>query len=234
MTPKTSLTRLATLALVAASLSACASTRAPDPRDPLEGWNRGVYAANQELDRFVVEPVTVVYRTVVPSVARDGVHNALGNLSEPIYTLNHLFRGDLGGAGTSVHRLLVNSTLGLGGLIDVATHNDIERRPAAFDGTLAHWGVGEGSFLIVPVLGPSTTRGLGGRVVDYFLDPLYHASSHTLLGKIDDGETAARVLDVRSQRMDRGPVDLGDDPYRRIRGWTLAPQRSAERNAEEE
>lgn len=210
--------RLLLLVLVCL-LTGCSTTRAPDVRDPWEGWNRGVFAVNQEVDRFVVDPAAVVYRTVVPPVGRDGIHNALGNLSEPVRLLNHLFQGEPGHAGTSLHRLLVNSTVGLGGLIDVAAHNDIQARPTDFGRTLERWGVEPGPYLVVPLLGRSTTRGLGGRGVDYVLDPLFHASDHTLLGRIDDFETPARVLDIQSRLQERGGWPPSGDAYAQRRAW---------------
>ncbi len=145
--------------------------------DPLEESNRTVFAFNNTVDNVVINPVIKGYRAVVPSPARTGLHNFLVNLGAPIDFMNQILQGDVGGAGDTLVRTVVNTFVGIGGLWDVAGVEGIEREPEDFGQTLATWGVGHGPFLVVPFLGPSSLRDYSGYFVDAYADPLrfyYH------------------------------------------------------------
>ncbi len=175
------------LSLVAAvlALSACATPPpANDPdavaeynqtNDPFEPSNRVFYQVNDTLDTYILRPVAVAYRDVVPGVARDSVHNLLANISSPIVFSNDVLQAKPQRAGTTMMRFLINSTAGLGGLFDVAAKVGYPEHDNDFGITLALWGVGEGPFLFLPVLGPSDPRDAGGFAVDIGLDPLTYA-----------------------------------------------------------
>ncbi|MEE2025106.1 MlaA family lipoprotein [Alkalimonas mucilaginosa] len=170
--------KLATLCCVTLGLMACASApQEPpverDPRDSLEGFNRAMWELNYEvLDPGIVRPATVGYMKVVPTPARRGVDNFLTNLREPDSFVNATLQGKPSSMAITAGRFLVNSTIGVFGLFDVATKIGLQERREDFGQTLAVWGVGEGSFLMVPARGPSTVRDTGGDLVDAFYSPL--------------------------------------------------------------
>jgi|GEM_PF-2365270 len=182
--------------------------------DPYEETNRGRFAGHVWLHRSIIDPVERIYIYVVPSPARYGVHNFFFNLETPSVLANDLFQGDIGRAGDTVARFLVNTTLGLGGLIDVAGKTGMHYRDNDFGATLANYGVSDAPYLLVPIIGPSNPRDLGGKAVDFFLDPLRYV---TLPGGIltSVGRTGVHELDKRS--MDVGELDAlaktAADPY---------------------
>ena len=170
---------LAPLAFLAGlfALSACGGS--PDPatgiNDPLEVQNRRVHAFNMAVDKAVVRPSSQVYGHVVPGPVRTGVSNFASNLGMPSAIVNSLLQGRIGDAGKNGFRFLVNTTFGFGGLLDPATDMGLTEAEADFGQTLHVWGAGEGAFLMVPVMGPTTTRDLTGTVVDLVTDPLRFA-----------------------------------------------------------
>ncbi len=158
---------LATLLMVCASVSAEARND-----DPLEAINRPLFVMNDVLDRGVLKPVARSYDRVVPKPAKTGVSNFFGNLLDVTNTLNSLLQWQLGDAGTSAGRVLVNSTLGMFGLFDVAADMGIKRARTDFGQTLAVWGAPEGPYLMVPLLGPRTLRSGTGTVFDTLASPI--------------------------------------------------------------
>ncbi|WP_298840155.1 VacJ family lipoprotein [uncultured Roseobacter sp.] len=166
------------LALTAALfISACATsqdvaTRSNGINDPYESTNRSIHAFNKGLDRNLVRPVAKGYGAVVPVEMRDLVNNFSENLSTPGYVVNSLLQGDFRSAGVSLTRFLMNTTIGIGGLVDAAGELNIPSRETDFGETLAVWGSGEGAYIELPVFGPSTQRDAVGLVVDFFTNPL--------------------------------------------------------------
>ena len=165
------------LAWALLALTACA-TRPPasDPEalaeyhaanDPLEPANRRVYEANEWLDRKLARPVAVEYRTRIPRPVRTGIRNLLNNLRSPIILANDMLQGQSRRAGDTLGRFVLNSTVGVAGIFDVAEDwFGVPRHTEDFGQTLASWGVGEGPYLVLPVLGPSNPRDLAGSGVD--------------------------------------------------------------------
>jgi phospholipid-binding lipoprotein MlaA len=159
------------------SLGACA-TRGADgeaaatPGDPLESVNRDILDANLAVDDAVLRPVALGYREVVPEFARRRIRNALDNISEPRVLANNLLQGRFLDAGHTTMRFFFNSTIGLGGLFDVATDFGIARRTGDFGQTLHAWGVEDGAYLMLPLAGPSNTRDTVGLVADGFINPI--------------------------------------------------------------
>jgi phospholipid-binding lipoprotein MlaA len=145
---------------------------ASTPGDPLEPVNRQVLDVNLAIDDAVLRPVALGYREVVPEFARTGVRNALANMQEPRILANNILQGRLLDAGHTTLRFVFNSTIGLGGLFDVATPWGIDRRSGDFGQTLHTWGVDGGPYLMLPLVGPSNTRDLVGSVGDGFLNPI--------------------------------------------------------------
>lgn len=144
-----------------------------DPRDPLEPINRVMWDFNWEvLDAYILRPITVGYVTVMPQFARTGLLNAAENLQEPANFMNNMFQGKVDDGMDSLARFVLNSTVGLLGTIDVASHIGIGEKEEEFGETMGTWGVGTGPFLMLPALGPNDPRSLTGSVVDGTVYPM--------------------------------------------------------------
>lgn len=159
------------LAMGAALLGGCASNG--DPRDPLEPLNRGIYQFNDAVDNAVVKPVATGYREILPQPVRTGVGNFFSNLDDVAVLLNDLLQFKFGQAASDFGRLVWNTTAGILGILDVATPMDMPKHNEDFGQTLGRWGVGNGPYLVLPLLGPSNLRDAVGLVVDYKVDPVY-------------------------------------------------------------
>ena len=155
--------------------SGCATTG--DPGDPFEGMNRGIYAFNDGLDRVALEPVSKGYTAVTPDLVRTSVTNFFENWGYLNTVLNQFLQGKFLLGLEDAGRFLVNTTIGIGGLFDVATGFGMPRNEEDFGQTLGVWGVGEGAFLMLPVLGPTTTRDLPGIAVGILTNPLTYLES---------------------------------------------------------
>ena len=161
-------------------VAGCASTptgpeakqTAIEANDPYEATNRDIFSFNEDVDHAVLKPVAQAYRDNVHADIREGVHNVLSNMSEPVNFVNAVLQGKDVEAMNIVWRFLVNSTVGLGGIGDVAKNFGYPRQVEDFGQTLAVWGVDEGPYLMIPLLGPSNTRDLAGRIVDSFTNPI--------------------------------------------------------------
>lgn len=217
-------------ALIVVGLAGCATRPdASDPEalaeyeannDPLEPWNRGMYDVNNVIDAAVLRPAAVVYRAAVPPPVREGVRNALGNLRAPTILMNDLLQGEMDRAGRTAARFLINSTLGIGGLVDVAAWQfGIPGHGEDFGQTLATWGVGEGPYLFIPVLGPSNARDLTGAGVDAVASPWFWFGQGEVVEILRYVRTGMTVLDARE-----GVLDTLDtlyatslDPYSTLR-----------------
>ena len=172
------------------------------PEDPLEPLNRRIFAFNQVVDGAFIEPAAIVYDGVVPAPVRGSVHNVFLNLSEPVNILNAALQGDGEHFGDSLGRLLINSTLGLGGLFDVAGNLEPEfrreYRREDFGQTMAVWGWKDSAYFVIPVFGPSTIRDTGGFAVDFAATPwgFFAPTSVTI------PLAGVRAVDARSQVLD--------------------------------
>jgi phospholipid-binding lipoprotein MlaA len=165
---------LMTALLATALLSAC-STPSPEAvaqNDPWEATNRDFFDFDIKLDHAVLLPTAKFYRDVVPEPARDGVHNALTNLNSPVIFANDVLQGDGEKATSTLGRFVINSTVGVGGLIDVAAKAGIPGHDNDFGITLGKAGAAEGSYLVLPFAGPKPPRDLVGTGVDYAFDPI--------------------------------------------------------------
>ncbi|MBB5692294.1 MlaA family lipoprotein [Muricoccus pecuniae] len=184
------------------SLGACATRgaegEAATPGDPLEPVNRQVLDANLAVDDAVLRPVALGYREVVPEYARNRVRSFLDNLSEPRIFANNILQGRLLDAGHTTMRFFFNSTVGIGGLYDVATDFGIARRTGDFGQTLHSWGVESGPYLMLPLAGPSNTRDTVGMVSDGFLNPI----SWLLPFEANIARTAVAGVDLREQNIE--------------------------------
>lgn len=222
------ITGLMTSIFLAAVLSGCASQA---NKDPLEGFNRGIYKFNDTADKAVLKPVAGAYKAVMPTPIRNGVNNFFNNLETFVSVINDLLQFKFGHAMDGAGRFVINSTFGIAGLIDVASMDGIERRQEDFGQTLGHWGVGNGAYLVLPLLGPSTLRDTAGFAVDtaYFSPITY----------LDEVRTANQLrmvdyIDTRSQYLPASDLldDAALDPYSFMRDAYL--QRRASRVADGE
>ncbi|MPZ42284.1 MAG: VacJ family lipoprotein [Betaproteobacteria bacterium] len=155
----------AIMLVLVSAVSGCAHT---NPRDPLEQFNRGVYSFNDTLDNVVLKPVATGYRAVTPQFVRTGVRNFFSNLDDVTVVINGVLQFKIPQALSDTGRFVLNSTVGLLGFIDVATHLGLEKHNEDFGQTLGYWGVGSGPYLVLPFLGPSSFRDGVGRFVDAF------------------------------------------------------------------
>jgi phospholipid-binding lipoprotein MlaA len=164
------------------SLGACASlpqTAKPDPRDSFERYNRWMYSVNDAIDRGAVLPMTHAYVNVVPKPVRRGVSNFFDNLGYPRTIVNDLLQAKLANGGHDTIRLVLNSVFGLG-FFDPATRAGLERHDEDFGQTLGKWGVASGSYLVLPILGPSTVRDAFGRVPDEYTTGRHYIKDTTV------------------------------------------------------
>ncbi len=159
--------------IFALAVAGCASTppEALAANDPYEQTNRDMLRFNGKIDRYVVIPTVGVYFILVPEGGRRGVHNFLGNLSLPTIFVNDMLQGEVTRGSQSLERLVINSSLGLGGFFDPASKMGIPGHGEDFGQTLAVWGAGEGPFLMLPFFGPSNPRDAAGLAIDAAIDP---------------------------------------------------------------
>ncbi len=142
-----------------------------DP-DPWEGWNQRVFTFNQYFDDYLARPVAETYVDVVPRPAQRGVRNFFSNLNDVTVLVNNLLQAKFRDAASDTGRILVNTTIGLGGLLDVASDAGFERNHEDFGQTLGRWGVGPGPYLVLPFMGPSTVRDAFGFATDIYTGPV--------------------------------------------------------------
>lgn len=215
------------VAALGAGLSGCASTRkAPAAgydeaivSDPLEPLNRVTLGLNEILDKVIFNPLTTAYRFVVPDVGRQAVHNVLENVKAPVHLANELLQGDLKGAGTVLTRFAINTTVGVAGIVDVAAKEGITHQPEDFGQTLASWGVGNGPYIVWPILGPSTLRDSVGFVGDIAMDPLFWYAYNNEKYALQYGRTGLTILDSKDRYR-----DLQDDLRRNSADYYTALQ----------
>jgi phospholipid-binding lipoprotein MlaA len=198
-------------------------------RDPWEGFNRKVFGFNNAIDRAILEPVAKGYRAVTPRVARTGVTNFFDNLRAPVTVANDLLQGAPKRAAVTLGRFGLNSTIGIGGLIDVGSSVGLEPHREDFGQTLGVWGAGPGNYLMLPLIGPSSLRDVTGTVVDNAFSPL------TYLNDAEDLRVGLAALSAISAR--EGAIEEVDalransaDPYVSLRSIYGQSRASAIRN----
>ncbi|MDO9357547.1 MAG: VacJ family lipoprotein [Polaromonas sp.] len=186
--------------LALALLQGCAT--GPNPRDPFEPFNRSVARFNEGVDEAIVKPVAQVYQDVLPSPVRTGVGNFFANLSDVWSMVNNLLQGRPQAAGDSLMRFSINTTMGLGGVLDWATEMGIERHREDFGKTLGRWGVDTGPYLVLPILGPSTVRDTAALVVDTKGDLVNHVHDVSARNSL----YVLRAVDLRASLLRAGEV----------------------------
>ena len=209
-------------------LTACAGNIPAAPKDqraeydPWEPLNRRIYNFNQGFDKVTFKPLAKAYQFIMPEFAEKGVHNFSMNLLGPLFMINNLLQGKPGRAGKELGRFLINSTLGIAGLIDIATDAGIESSPELWGETFAVWGIPDGPFFVVPILGPRVVSSTVAIPFNFASDPTFY---------MDDSKEkwiiyGIRAIDARMQLFDLDEmVEDAYDPYIRIREAYLQNRR---------
>ncbi len=177
----------------------CATRADGNPRDPFESFNRGVFQFNDGVDKAVFKPAATVYRDLTPALVRAGVNNFLGNLDDVWSFVNSLLQLKLQAAAQNFMRVNVNTVMGLGGILDVASELRIERQREDFGQTLGRWGVPSGPYLVLPLLGPSTLRDTAALPVDMkgdIVGNIDHIPTRNSIKLVDLLDTRAGLLSV--------------------------------------
>jgi phospholipid-binding lipoprotein MlaA len=189
-----------------------ANGNSDNAHDPLEGFNRAMYTFNDKFDRYLLKPVAKGYRAVMPKPVSKSISNFFSNLHDPGIMLNNLLQGKPGQAASDLGRFLVNSTVGIAGLFDVATKMGLKKHNEDFGQTLAVWGVGDGPYLVLPFFGPSNMRDGPALIVDWETYPPSHMKDSGTRDKM----YVVEVIDKRAQLLDASDIleqAAGQDPY---------------------
>ena len=179
---------------------------APEAQDPWEGFNRSMYTFNESLDRYAIKPLAQGYRFVMPDLAEQGVSNFFDNIGDIGNLVNNLLQFKLEAAGQDLARISFNTTFGLLGFVDVASHIGLPEHDEDFGQTLGYWGVESGPYLVLPFFGPSNVRDGVSLFVDASIDPV---------GDVDHVRTrnslyGLRLLDTRSRLLQAEQIITGD------------------------
>jgi phospholipid-binding lipoprotein MlaA len=195
--------------VLALMLAGCATQA---NKDPLEGLNRGIYKFNDTVDKAAIKPIAGAYKAVLPTPVRSGVNNFFGNLNTFVSTINNLLQFKFGNAFSEAGRFVINSTFGIAGVIDVASMDKIEKHTEDFGQTLGRWGVGNGAYLVLPFLGPSTLRDTAGLVVDTLaFDPITYVDNPATRNQL----RVLKFVDKRAQYLPASDLldEAALDPY---------------------
>ena len=197
--------RLVVFGLVV-SMVGCASIPAgvpPSPDDPWEPFNRSVFEFNEGLDKYVLKPVVSGYRFVLPEFIREGIYNFFSNYNDIYTALNNLLQGKPDYAFNDLMRVVVNTTIGLGGLIDLATPGGLEKHKEDFGQTFGVWGIPSGPYVVLPFFGPSSVRDTFGTVADLETDYLFKYIPDVGLR---NSLTGLRVVNARNTYYEAGDL----------------------------
>ena len=216
--------KIGLLAGLILAVQGCATVKTPDPRDPFESFNRSVTGFNDTVDKAVLKPVATVYKGITPDWMRKGVRNFFNNIQDVWSVINTALEGRGQEMGDNIGRVMVNTSFGLLGIIDIASDLNIERHTADFGLTLGRWGVGAGPYVVLPILGPYTLREVGALPVDWSGDLVYQFGDQTTALEM----TALKLIDYRASYLNAGDVMEGAalDTYSFTRDAYLQRQRN--------
>ncbi len=206
-------------------LAGCASTPGNgETGDPLERYNRAMYAFNEKLDTYALKPVAKGYQAVTPAFVDKGVTNFFNHLDDVTTLINNLLQLKPAAAMSDLGRITINSSLGLFGLVDVATAFNLYRNEEDFGQTLGYWGLGSGPYIVLPFWGPSTVRDSFGLAGDYFTEPYTHVEDRATLY----GLGALEIVDTRADLLSATRIleQSSFDPYAFVRGAYLQQRRN--------
>ncbi|MBK6906730.1 MAG: VacJ family lipoprotein [Rhodocyclaceae bacterium] len=228
-----------TLAIVAVSLAlgACSSTSG-NKKDPIEGFNRAMFAVNETIDSYAVRPVAKAYDDYLPVVVKAGVSNFFGNIDDVFTGVNNFLQGKPGDGASDLGRFVINSTIGILGMVDVASDIGLAKHDEDFGQTFGRWGVGNGPYVVLPVFGPKTARDTVGFMVDRYVDPVGNIEDVSVRNSL----SALRIVSIRAELLPADKVvdEAALDKYSYVRDGYLQRRRSqifdgdAPRDTEEE
>ena len=204
--------KLLSIVMLLCIASGCATVTAPDERDPWESYNRSIHSFNQAFDENIGQPVAEAYQFILPDFVETGIGNFFSNLNDLVVIVNDLLQFKFSQAMDDFGRVVYNTTFGLLGFIDVATHMDLPKHNEDFGQTLAVWGVGDGAYFVLPFLGPSTVRDTTGLLADVvFVDPLVNVHDD----QVRWGLIVLRAIDRRASLLEATRImeKSGIDPY---------------------
>jgi len=192
------------LTLTAIGLLLSGNVHAQEDNSWLESYNRAAFEFNYQLDRFLLKPIAKGYRNVTNQDIRNRVSSAVYNVQEPLVSVNHTLQGSFAKSAKALGRLAINSTLGLGGMFDVAEGWGLKKETTDFDTTLATWCIPDGPFVVVPLIGLHTPRSLTGYGLEMAASPLYWATYNnaSVRDKLTWGYTAVDTVVVRERNLD--------------------------------
>lgn len=209
--------RIVLMIVLLLGLAATKPVEAAAVRDPFITVNRSVFQFNKIVDSVLFKPIAKTYDRLTPRFAKKGIRNILSNLNDVKVTANDLLQLKFKQAASDLGRLTINSTLGLGGIIDVASNVfDLQKHDEDFGQTLAHWGVDRGPYLVLPLLGPSTVRESGGLITDFLSNPIMQTNDSGARDKM----LAAKAVDIRASLLSFEELIIGDE-YLFVRGMYL-------------
>ncbi len=210
------------LLLILCALQGCTAMAAQSTHaaDPFEGTNRKIHTLNKGADDYVLGPLSRYYGRLVPKLIHEGLSNFFRNLSGPGVLINNFLQGKIDEGGSDIARFVFNSTIGIGGLVDVANAMGLVEHREDFGQTLAIWGLPQGPYLLLPLLGPTTLRNLSDIPFSIYTNPLSWSGIST------PGYAAVRGVEVLEQRHRhedaiRGVAELSVDPYAFVRSAFL-------------
>ncbi len=206
--------------------------KTPEAEDPWENLNRGTFAFNQKFDKYLLAPLAKGYRLILPTEIRTGVRNFLSNLSEPWSSINSALQGDFKNTGSTLARFVINSTIGILGIFDVAKEIGFEKQKEDFGQTLAVHGIGPGPYLMLPFLGPSTVRDALGKVTSLYADPITLALERNNKDEWIWIGMALKGIDFREQNLEKidNLNETSVDFYATLRSLYLERRNSMIRN----
>jgi phospholipid-binding lipoprotein MlaA len=231
MTTSKTIIRWVGVTLMTLLLTACASIppgSTADPRDPFERYNRAMFSFNKTVDDKVLKPVATGYVDVIPDLVRTAIGNFFGNIGDVWTAVNNYLQGKPRDGTNDLARVVLNSTFGIVGLIDVATPAGLVQHGEDFGQTLGVWGVKSGPYLVLPILGASTVRDGLARPVDLYLDPINQIDTV----RVRNSARALRLVDDRAALLDstRMMEDAALDPYLFVRDAYLQRRESRVRD----
>lgn len=218
-----SVSKIATAVLLIVAMSGCATTR-NNPVDPFEGFNRAVFNFNDGLDRVALKPAATVYQKVLPSFVQTGIGNFFGNLADVWTSVNNVLQGKIEDGLNDMMRVVVNSTLGLGGVLDISSEAGLQKHKEDFGQTLGVWGVKSGPYVVLPLLGSSTLRDALATPIDFAGDPVSYAESP----RARIAANLVRIVDARASALGASSLveDAAIDRYEFIRDAYLQRRES--------
>lgn len=211
--------------MVAVGLTGCATTGTPgNTKDPMEGFNRVVFAFNDSVDRAFIKPVAQGYVAAVPPPVRTGVANFFDNIADVFIAANNLLQGKLPEAAGDVCRVAINSTVGVLGLFDIASDAGLEKHDEDFGQTFGRWGVDAGPYVVLPILGPRTLRDAFAQILDSKVDPVVQLDRVP----VRNGLAVTRIVSLRADYLSTDKIvdEAALDRYAYIRDAYLQSRRS--------